>query len=590
MFISEMSKVKIIYLTLFLIYLIIPAASANIIINEIMYNPPGSDANREWIEIYNTGDCEDITAYKLFEANTNHNINIIQGSPILCNNEYAVIADDSTTFILEYNFTEKLFDSSFSLANTNETISIKNSTSTADNTTYYNIQGADGNGKSLCRTITAFAECEPTPGKENSFTQTTSEEKLYINEFFPDPEGNDNEPMPGGEFIELYNPNSYEINLLNYKLIDDYGHTLIITDINTLSGTKIQPKSYLAVYTNTFSGLLNNEGYESLSLYYGTELIDKVTYSFTEEGLSWSKIDNIWNLRIPTPNEENNQDPPTYESHLEIENIYLGTDEKARFGDNLRARLNIYKGNTSKNSVKLFIPDLTKETRVNLYKKFTNYTLTLSVQLDPNCNEKYTSKKYPLTLKGLDKESSEEILIEGITSSLCQKIKQNATKQITYEIVESPRQKEQETTAKIRIVNNEPVKTQYAVWSYISKGRKIITGDSEENKQTIELPRETSTTIELRNSIESDAESGTYDYKIKLLKEGRKTPVIIESTIKINNTLHSEKLINSSKFTNKEIFTSNPVYESSSVKARNAGIYIFSALLIILIIILLLRK
>lgn len=569
--------------------LIIPGVSANILINEIMYNPAGSDTDREWIEIYNNGNCEDISNYKLFEANTNHNLNLIQGSSTLCNNEYAVIADDSTKFILEHNFTGNLFDSTFSLSNTNETISIKDNTNTTDTITYYNTQGADGNSKSLCRTITTFIECEITPGEENSFTQTTSEEIIYINEFFPDPEGDDNAPMPDGEFIELYNPNNYEINLLNYKLLDEYGHTLIITDINTLSGTIIQPNSYLTVYTNTFSGLLNNIGYESISLY-NNKLIDKVTYAFTEEGLTWSKVNNIWQLRIPTPNEENKQDPPTYESYLEIENIYLGTDEKAKFGDNLRARLNIYKGNTSKNSVKLFIPELTKETRVNLYEKFTNYTITLSVQIEPNCNEKYQSKEYPLTLKGLNKETSEEILIEGITSSLCQKIKQNATKQITYEIVENPKQIEQETSAKIKIINNEPRKTEYKVWSYISKGRKIITGDSEDNKITIELPRESSTIIELKNNIEPDAESDTYTYKIKLLKEGRKTPVVIESSININNTLHSEKLIKPPKFTNKAIYTGNAVYASSSIKARNAGIFIFSALLIILIIILLLRK
>jgi len=580
MYISEIYKVII-------ILIIIPTVSANIFISEIMYDPAGSDTGREWIEIYSDGACANLSNYKLYENNINHGLTLINGTFTLCNNEYAVIADNYDTFLQENNFTGNLYDSTFSLSNTNETLIIKNTTNIFDNITYYNTQGAEGNGKSLCKTITSLIECESTPGRENIFVQPPSLEILQINEFFPDPEGDDDAPMPGGEFIEIYNPNSYEVDLTNYRLYDEYGHMIIITDINTLSGAIIKPNDYLAIYMNEFFGFLNNEGYESIKLYNNNnQLIDSVTYASTEEVLSWSKVNNIWNLRIPSPNEENNNDEPFYKSSLEIENIYLGTDNKAKFGDNLRARINVYKGNTTKNSVKLYIPDLTKETRVNLYDKFTNYTLTLSVQIEPNCNENLKDGKYNLILKGFDQETQREIEIEGITSSLCQEIKQNATKKITYEITESPSQKESEITSKVKLVNNEPKKTTYTIWSYASKGNAIITGDQYDNIQTIELPKESSIDAELRNNIEPDVESGTYDYKIKLLKEGRKTPVLIESTINIKNDLHSENPINKKS----QEITGKVIYSSSSIDAQRAGIFIFSALLLVVIIAISLKK
>ena len=201
-------------------------------------------------------------------------------------------------------------------------------------------------------------------------------------------------------------------------------------------------------------------------------------------------------------------------------------------------------------------------------------------------NENLKDGKYNLILKGLDQETQREIEIEGITPSFCQEIKQNATKKITYEVTESPSQKESEITSKVKLVNNEPEKTTYTIWSYASKGNAIITGDQYDNIQTIELPKESSIDAELRNNIEPDVESGTYDYKIELLKEGRKTPVLIESTINIKNDLHSESIINKKS----QEITGKVIYSSSSIDAQRIGIFIFSALLLVVIIAISLRK
>ena len=52
-------------------------ARAEVVINEIMYDLEGTDTGREWIEIYNNSNSSvDLSSYKLFEADTNHELTI----------------------------------------------------------------------------------------------------------------------------------------------------------------------------------------------------------------------------------------------------------------------------------------------------------------------------------------------------------------------------------------------------------------------------------------------------------------------------------------------------------------------------------
>ena len=55
--------------------------------------------------------------------------------------------------------------------------------------------------------------------------------------------------------------------------------------------------------------------------------------------------------------------------------------------------------------------------------KFTNYTLVVPVQIEPNCNMKISNGTYKIILKGLDASDTEEIEIDGITESLCETVR-----------------------------------------------------------------------------------------------------------------------------------------------------------------------
>jgi len=87
---------------------------------------------------------------------------------------------------------------------------------------------------------------------------------------------------------------------------------------------------------------------------------------------------------------------------------------------------------------------------------------------------------------------------------------------------------------------------------------------------SITLPSNADKEIPLDNIVK-DADTGEYNFKIKILKEGRVTPYEIKKEILINKPDEKgkrENIINA--------ITGAVVYESSQVKAKRAGIFFFA--------------
>lgn len=147
------------------------AAGAQVVINEIMYDLPGTDTGREWLEVHNTGGVDiDLTTWKLLEANVNHGINEFQGGVIIPAGGYAVVADNATKFLEDWpGWNGVLFDSAFSLANTGEALVLKNSEGViVDDVAYSADWGALGDGNSLQRVSGTWVAAAPTPGATNT--------------------------------------------------------------------------------------------------------------------------------------------------------------------------------------------------------------------------------------------------------------------------------------------------------------------------------------------------------------------------------------------------------------------------------------
>lgn len=145
--------------------------NAKIIINEIMYDPEGTDTGREWIEIYNDSTTDvDLAAMRLNENGVNHTMKPINApTAILGAGKYAIVADSAEKFLLDYtNYSDLLIDSAFSLNNTGESIAFVDAEGNVIDTVTYSLEwGAGGNGNSLQRRGDVWIPGEVTLAKEN---------------------------------------------------------------------------------------------------------------------------------------------------------------------------------------------------------------------------------------------------------------------------------------------------------------------------------------------------------------------------------------------------------------------------------------
>lgn len=149
---------------------------AAVVITEIMYDLPGSDTDREWVEITNQGSATvDVSGYKFFEYGTNHGLTLATGATVLAPEQSAVIANNAATFKIDWpNYSGTLFDSSFSLSNTGEPLALKNSAGDIeDSVSYTSDFGAAGDGNSLHRSGNSFVARAPNPGVFGSQSGST---------------------------------------------------------------------------------------------------------------------------------------------------------------------------------------------------------------------------------------------------------------------------------------------------------------------------------------------------------------------------------------------------------------------------------
>jgi len=411
----------IIILSLF----IIPNIYAITVINEIMYDPEGNDNNREFIEIF-SDEFNNLANYSVEDLSGSRDfLNLVQ----YVNSQYSLIVEDGFNYsginASVYTIGATIGNN---LHNAKDLIIFRNPNNTIiDLVYYYSEWGADGNGKSLERiNINDFSSDSrnwiesKTKGGSPGLANRVLDKNfnfIKINEILPDPFGDDDANMPDGEFVELYNNANENINLEGFYLEDKFGHRINIDNSHAVT-TTINSNDYLAIYMNGFSGFLNNDE-DEIKLFYNNILVDKFVYSNTKEGFSYAKINNMWILAHPTPNRGNDQGIIINKSSVKI----LNYDKNAKFGDMIEVKLNLYKGDTAKNAINLFIENdkykISEYVNFNIFGKYVNYTLNVPLQIYPNCDSKYQDGDYEIKVRGLNEDDSKKIYISGNNNKLC---------------------------------------------------------------------------------------------------------------------------------------------------------------------------
>jgi|GEM_PF-1986305 hypothetical protein len=153
------SEIQNFYFIIFIIFFATLLVFINIshaqglIFSEIMYDPQGTDAGNEWVEIFNnTSSTITITSDFRFNNGSNHIINLISGSQDINSENFFVITNSATNFLNNYpDYSSALFESSFSLNNTSGIIKLLQETNLLTEQSYNNSLGANNNGKTLER-------------------------------------------------------------------------------------------------------------------------------------------------------------------------------------------------------------------------------------------------------------------------------------------------------------------------------------------------------------------------------------------------------------------------------------------------------
>ncbi len=159
-------------------------AAAGLTITEIMYDPSGSDTNREWVEVYNGGFTSmDLAGHYFLTdglSSTKHSL-VAQGANAIPAGAYALIVQDPTAFKADFpSYSGLMFDSSWSglTSSAGKTLAVVDAQGgVLDQVTYDPTIGGTNDGNSLQKDSSGtWKAAAPTPGtafQSGSGTDTT---------------------------------------------------------------------------------------------------------------------------------------------------------------------------------------------------------------------------------------------------------------------------------------------------------------------------------------------------------------------------------------------------------------------------------
>jgi len=387
-------KMKLlIYLILFIILM---QVSNGILINEIMANPIADESLNEWIEIYNDGDNNvNLSGWIIGDDKDNDTIEgglYNKEGTIIEPSSFAIITDEATRVYNNFNVSNdaiRLYvdDGAIGngLSNNGETIYLYDNNHNLIDKKTYNKTTEDLSWAHVNNTL---FKSNPTPGFAN-----------------------DESLLSGCDYAVAF--------ILAKTVFENSSEFSFKIRASKVSGQKTNFTSRAKI--EDLNGKLIRE-YKPFTNQSITKQRTSTEYTPNlEEGKSYFMDSNI-TVQCNDTNTKNDFDtriitikgkPLREDSSIDIEKVFdLGSDKKAKFGQTIRIKLNAYKGNTNKKSIAVWIEDdkrnkLSKQSKTNLELKYTNYSLTLPIQIKPNCGEDFDNDDYTIIARGLDSEDED---------------------------------------------------------------------------------------------------------------------------------------------------------------------------------------
>ena len=252
------------------------ACSGYVCLNEVIPDPTGRDDGTypggEWFELFNNGTVAvDITGWKVTTSASktlNFNANTIVGYQ----------AGNSSTWTIspgDYMVIARNGNSNFYMTNAGMSMTlVDNNNNNLHQATWGNVlSGKSYEQDPTSATANWIATNNPTPGEVNTASGSNNliPGDLIMTEAMPNPwPSDDNATWPGGEWVEILNTGTGDIDLTGYSIEDAAGNVLPFNASHLVNASQtmlIAPGEHRIVAVNGTSnyGVLNN-GVESLTL------------------------------------------------------------------------------------------------------------------------------------------------------------------------------------------------------------------------------------------------------------------------------------------------------------------------------------
>ncbi len=224
-----------------------------------------------------------------------------------------------------------------------------------------------------------------------------------------------------------------------------------------------------------------------------------------------------------------------FSSLLQFEQLYLGSDERAKWGDLITAKVKVHKGNESATSVELWAEKngrkISGTTRLNVPGSFEQYILTLPVQLAPNCKEDFSDGQATLVLEGLGQKAEASFEVRDLDKNLCEEfiVAKETKSSSSYHLSEWPSRMTASETSSIKVqIFNDEVEHKYTLWGYLYRGGKCYscansTLNREDSAQHVYLQANEAKIVEIPLVPDKNLE-GEFKLKVKIQKDQQKTP------------------------------------------------------------------
>jgi hypothetical protein len=309
-------------------------------INELFVDPvsPLTDSSDEYIELYNPNAQDmNISGYSLIAGTTTKYTYTFPDDTVLLANGYISISSGDTTITLSNlgGSVELLDDtkaqvdivsydkavSGSAWAYTDVDTWAWTTSPTKDAKNIITIPKAPVVTAAKKKTATSTKKSKSTSSKKTNFSVALP---IQINEVYPDPKSPETDAKD--EFIELYNPHPYTINITDYTIIA--GTTKKYKYVFP-QGSTLPANSYVVITSDdTNISLTNSEGSVQLLNNFDKE-IDVVSYEAAKTGLSYARDEmGKWQWTTMVTKGQQNTITTTQDEtkNTEVAGIVAGTD------------------------------------------------------------------------------------------------------------------------------------------------------------------------------------------------------------------------------------------------------------------------